>query len=41
MASVKSVSGKICKAGRVERRKESVMPGLQKEVLKEAEEEKE
>ena len=41
MASVKSVSGRICKAGRVERRKESIMSRLQKEVLKEAEEEEE
>lgn len=41
MASVKSVSGRICKAGRVERREESIMPRLQKEILREAEEEEE
>lgn len=41
MASVKSVFGKIRKTGRVERRKESIMSRLQKEVLKEAEEEEE
>lgn len=41
MASVKSVSGRICKAGRVERRKEGIMPRLQKEILNETEEEEE
>lgn len=41
MASVKSVSGRICKAGRVERREEGIMPGSQKEILNETEEEEE
>ncbi len=37
MASVKNVSDRICKAGRVECGKEGIMPGLQKEILKEEE----
>ena len=41
MASAKSVSGRIRKAERVERRKESLMPRMQKEILSETEEEEE